>query len=160
MAKHRIKLSPFWWQDILWKLLIIFATLAWATLQGFTLVYGKTLETLDPWRGIDMFVFVVLTYFFMQHCLELYHELIEERGWFRPVAFVGCYLTYLALVYGLARIHIAWVALPAVPGCLIPPQLCGVIRRRFRQFKGEAYKNTKHYGFVRRYYRQQKKIFK
>ena len=160
MPKHRIKLSPFWWQEFLWKFLLLLLTLGWAGLQGFTLVHGKTLDSLDPWRGLDMAVFVVLTYFFTRNVLELYKEVIEERGWFRPLFFIGIYIAYLALIYGLARLHIAWAVVPALPGCIAPPLLCGVIRRRFRMWKGEAYRNVKPYGFVRRYYRQQKKHFK
>lgn len=150
MPIHRIKLSHFWWQDLLWKALLVIVTLLWSVLQGFTLDFT------DPWRAVDMAVFVVLACYFMKHSLGLYTEVIEERGWYRPIAFVGCYVGYLVLIYGLARIHIALVLLPALPGCILPPVLCRVIQRRFRLFKGPAYRNVKPYGYVRRCFRQGK----
>ncbi|NEZ61044.1 hypothetical protein [Adonisia turfae] len=148
MPINRIKFGPFWWQDLLWKALLVIATLLWGALQGFTLDFA------DPWRGVDMAVFVVLSYYFIQHSITLYIEIIEERGWYRPIYYVGIYIAYLALMYGLARIHIALALIPALPGCVIPPYACRIIRRRFRLFKGNAYRNVKPYGFVRRYYRQ------
>lgn len=147
MSLHQPYNPPFIWVDWSIKLFLLLLTLLWAIALTVLVI-----DLDDPYSGLEVFLFWVVTFYLSKHGWWLYYELIEERGWLRPVPYLLSYIALLILLFLLGLWHAAIVAALSVPLCVSSHYLQGWVRRRFRLWRGTAYRIFKSYSWVKRYF--------
>ncbi|AFY72005.1 TRAG family protein (plasmid) [Thalassoporum mexicanum PCC 7367] len=150
---HRGYVPPHFFSDLFSKTAIGFITIIWLILIVFLVKPTDLDDGLHVFFSVVKILLALVVGVLLCFCsIRLYKDVTEERTFIRPLKFLGFYCITLILLGISLLLSIILFLLISIPLIASIERIRGVVRRRFRIWRGEAYRFIKPYATVLRVY--------